>query len=94
MVTLKVTQMVLYHAWVQPLIGDRDLRYSCGMHMLGLPDLEDPLGGSDSESLARIDRAAMLLLQGQRPKGKQVPNSRQAPYSPYANPHGYLRLEA
>ena len=85
---------LLYQAWVQRPIGDADLRYSCGMHQLGLPDLEDPLGGSDHASLARIDQAAQALLNGQRVAGQRVPNQRQAADSPYANPWGYVRLSA
>ena len=85
---------LLYQAWVQRPIGGADMRYSCGMHQLGLPDLEDPLGGSDRESLARIDQAAQALLSDQRVAGKRVPNQRQEADSPYANPWGYVRLGA
>ena len=57
-------------------------------------DLEDPLGGSDRDALARIDRAAQALLNGQRVAGKRVLNQRQETDSPYANPWGYVRLGA
>lgn len=61
--------LALYLAFVRrPLIGD-DVYYSCGMHLLGEPDVEVGTSEEILEALDRIDTLAIYLLAEKPPEG-------------------------
>lgn len=60
---------VLHRAWVRRPIGDGDAMYSCGMHLLGHPDVAIPLGKPELESVLWLDALAVYLLAEQPPEG-------------------------
>ncbi|QIS16435.1 DUF4261 domain-containing protein [Nocardia arthritidis] len=62
------SDVALYYAWVKRPIVDDDVYYSCGMHLLGLPDIEiEPRDAMDPQELARlIDELALYLLTEER----------------------------
>lgn len=60
----------LTEAWVRrPLEDDaRELFYSCGMHLLGEPDVEVPSSMNPGEAITWIDALAMYLV-AEKPEG-------------------------
>ncbi|MEU5883422.1 hypothetical protein [Spirillospora sp. NPDC047279] len=60
----------LYHAFVKRTIFDGELYYSCGMHLLGLPDVEvewpDGSEPEPDEVAGLIDALALYLLTEER----------------------------
>ena len=51
----------LYRAWVRRPLGDDRGIYSCGMHLLGIPDIQ-VAGNQATQALKLIDGFAMYLL--------------------------------
>ena len=63
--------LALYLAFVRrPLISE-DVYYSCGMHLLGEPDVEVGTREEILEALDRIDTLAIYLLAEKPPEGVQ-----------------------
>ncbi len=59
----------LYSAWVRrPLAGD-DAYYSCGLHLLGEPDVEISNEESPLEALSWLDALGGYLVVEKRPRG-------------------------
>jgi hypothetical protein len=59
----------LHRAFVRRPIGSRDLLYSCGMHLLGEPDVElSPCGDVDRD-LLWMDTLALYLLAEKPARG-------------------------
>lgn len=60
----------LYSAWVKRPISNGELLYSCGMHLLGAPDVEleaDPTTNAEvEECLMLMDALAIYLLTDER----------------------------
>ncbi|GAA2446547.1 hypothetical protein GCM10010191_74520 [Actinomadura vinacea] len=64
----------LYRAWVKrPIADGHGLYFSCGMHLLGVPDIEiEASGDPDPEDLADlIDALALYLLTEERAQEMQ-----------------------
>lgn len=61
------------YAWVRRPIGDDEVVYSCGMHLLGHRDIE-VVGASTVESLELIDGFALYVLID-RPGGSLRPGN-------------------
>lgn len=61
----------LASAWVRRPLGDedRDVVYSCGMHLLGEPDVEVPATMSPLEAVRWIDALTMYQLSEAPPEG-------------------------
>lgn len=55
---------VLHQSWVRrPLLDDDSaVYYSCGMHLLGEPDVEYPTGGEVGEALRWLDLMGLYLV--------------------------------
>jgi hypothetical protein len=98
----------LRQAWVRRPIADQDgTRYSCGMHLLGQPDMECTPGRPDLEAVRWMDALADKVLAGQA-LGKTFSVDGQAPAKPlqtlpctryeeddfFFNPYGYVRIGA
>lgn len=98
----------LRQAWVRRPIRDGDALYSCGMHLLGLPDIECAGGFGEMEAVRWIDAMADSAIGGAQAPAQRfsvdgkAPARRVRPVSceRYAeddfffNPHGYLRVIA
>lgn len=97
------SRRALREAWVRRPIGDDDIIYSCGMQLLGLPDVECP-GLSDREAVKWIDAIADAALAGRSvgpsftlgggkaKKLKRFPCERYADDDFFFNPYGYYRV--
>jgi hypothetical protein len=59
----------LHRAWVRRPIGADGVLYSCGMHLLGQPDVELAAGGSELAAVLWLDALAVYLLAEQPPEG-------------------------
>ena len=60
-VTSKIDDGALYWAWVRRPLDDNGVIYSCGMHLLGYPDIEI-CGETVINALELIDGFAMYLI--------------------------------
>jgi hypothetical protein len=60
---------VLHCANVRRPIGAGDVLYSCGMHLLGRPDVEVPAGGPELQAVRWLDALAGYLLAELPPEG-------------------------
>lgn len=92
-------------AWVRRPIQDEDTLYSCGMHLLGQPDIECVGGFEELEAVRWIDALAEKLISGQRTtnrfsldgripekKLQSVPCERYEEDEFFFNPYGYVRI--
>jgi hypothetical protein len=59
----------LYQAWVRRPIREGDLLYSCGMHLLGQPDIEITASTHRGDDLAWLDLLALYLLSEKSSRG-------------------------
>jgi hypothetical protein len=98
----------LHQAWVRRPIGDAGWLYSCGMHLLGRPDIEFP--DDDQDWLDWMDALALYLLaeypaegvrsgegfrlsaDGPRRVLRHTPCDRYDADDLFFNPYGYWRL--
>lgn len=97
----------LREAWVRRPIEDEGTMYSCGMHLLGLPDVECAGRISDREAVKWIDAIADAAIAGRAVGSKfalndhapgkkvaRVPCDRYADDDFFFNPYGYFRVSA
>ena len=97
----------LRQAWMRRPIEDDGVLYSCGMHLLGLPDVECVGGFPDREAVVWMDAVADAALAGSTlahefsmddhspaRKMKSVSCERYADDDFFFNPYGYVRLAA
>jgi hypothetical protein len=98
----------LFTAWVRRPISDAGWLYSCGMHLLGQPDVECP--ADDQDWLRWMDVLAIYLLAERPPDGmhsgegfrlsadgprrvlEHTACERYETDDPFFNPYGYWRL--
>lgn len=59
--------LALCRAWVRWPLGDAGIGYSCGMHLLGLPDVEVMAQGLPEPQMVAILQAGLHYLIRQRP---------------------------
>ncbi len=99
-------ERALRQAWVRRPIQDGDTLYSCGMHLLGLPDIECAGGFGEMEAVRWIDALADSAIGGAQAPAQRfsvdgkapakrlqpVPCERYAEDDFFFNPYGYLRL--
>lgn len=95
-------------AWVRRPIQENKTLYSCGMHLLGQPDIECAGGFEASEAVRWIDALAEQSMDGQLAPARQfsidgeargkrlqfVPCKRYAEDDFFFNPYGYIRVSA
>lgn len=92
-------------AWVRRPIRDDDALYSCGMHLLGLPDIECIGSFEELEAVRWIDALADKCVSGktignlfsfdkQTPERRiqRVPCKRYEEEEMFFNPYGYIRV--
>jgi len=60
-------ESALLRAWVRYPIGDRTLTYSCGMHLLGLPDVEIAHEGMSEDELVELMEAFLCFMLIDKP---------------------------
>ncbi len=98
----------LRQAWVRrPIADDDGTQYSCGMHLLGQPDIECAPGRPDLEAVRWMDALADKTLAGQPPgktfsidgrapakKLQTLPCTRYEEDDFFFNPYGYVRIAA
>ena len=63
-----VAELALERAWVRQPLVDREVYYSCGMHLLGEPDVEVPVSVEPHEAADWIATLALYLLT-EKPEG-------------------------
>lgn len=95
-------------AWVRRPIRDKEALYSCGMHLLGQPDIECAGRFEELEAVRWIDALTEQAMRGplnvnnpysvdaQTPKKRlrRVPCERFAEDDFFFNPYGYVRVVA
>ncbi|MGY0505249.1 hypothetical protein [Luteimonas sp. e5] len=79
-------------AWVRRPIVDGDEFYSCGMHLLGHPDVSHREVGDEMARVQAMDRAIDGLLRGDGPHAPSIPSTRHDEDDLYFNPYGYIRV--
>lgn len=84
---------ILYRAFVRRPLSDEGVLYSCGMHLLGCPDIEYLGPRNQLAATALIDRAAKSVLAGAPGDLAHSPCSRYEGDFFFYNPYGYLRVE-
>ena len=101
------TQLAALHAaWVRrPIAAGPLLLYSCGMHLLGLADIECTRAASERESVDLLDSLALRTLaiplprtetrlthQGRELEIQHLECTRYAEDDFHFNPYGYIRV--
>lgn len=84
---------VLYEAWVRRPLRDEKVVYSCGMHLLGQPDVECVGSLEDRQFVTLMDKAAKELLDGRPVKLTRTKCLRYPDDDFFFNPYGYVRIE-
>lgn len=84
---------ILYRAFVRRPLSDEGVLYSCGMHLLGCPDIEYLGPRNELAATALIDDAAKAVLDGDTGGLPHSPCTRYQGDFFFDNPYGYLRLE-
>ncbi len=84
---------VIYRAFVRRPLSDEGIRYSCGMHLLGYPDIEYVGGRGDLAATALIDSTVKAVLDGDAGGLQPLPCDRYEGDFFFFNPYGYLRVD-
>lgn len=92
----------LQGAWVRRPISDAGVLYSCGLHLLGGPDVEVGPDVGVVEAIAAIDAVALHLILGRALVGDEGPRrviaespcARYAPDDFMFNPYGYVKVSS